>query len=226
MTSWLVLSGAFFCTLLFAVACRAWLHHRRLRLRDSQVQVTSSAEHVLYLRSFCEDYNPVQSLTSVRREVYLTDVLREVGPVLTVGKPGEVHPPLGAQRIYFKNEEWHSKVLELIKAARLIVVAADITEGLYWEIGQAVNHVLPQRLIIALPYGRALFGPIEGRKNRKARAEVYERFREKTEGIFPVPLPRSTPHLSYLVFEASWQPRVLLAPASWKNIRVWSNTVF
>jgi hypothetical protein len=145
--------------------------------------------------------------------------------VLAVGKPGEIHSPLGAQRIYFKNGEWHGKVLELIKSARLIVLAADITDGLYWEIGQAVNHALPERLIIALPYGRALFGPIEGRKNRKARAEVYERFRAMTEGIFPVPLPQSTPHLSYLVFESSWQPRVLLAPASWKTF-VFGQTPF
>ena len=212
MTSWLILStGSLFCGLLFIVACCAWLHHRLLRLRDSQVHVTSSAEHVLCLRSFREDYNPAVSLSGVRRELYLTDVLRDVGPVLAVGKPGEVHHPLGAQRIYFKNEEWHDKVFELINSARLIVLAADITDGLYWEIGQVVNHVPPERLIVALPYGRALFGPIEGRKNRKVRAEVYERFREMTEGIFPVPLPRSTPHLSYLVFESSWQPTILLA---------------
>src|SRR5215471_2589549 len=179
----------------FIAARCDWLLRSRFRFRDSQVIVTSSTGHVLYLRSFREDDNALRTRTGVGRvgrERYLADVLREVGPVLAVGRPGEVHPPYGdwgAERIYFRDDEWHEKILKLIKSARLIVLAADITGGLHWEIAQVVTHVQAEKLIVAPPYGRAWLGPIEGFNNRNARAKVYERFRTSTEGIFPVPLP-------------------------------------
>jgi hypothetical protein len=165
-------------------------------------------------------------MSGATREAYLAHVLREVGPVLTVGKPGEVLPHLGAQRIYFSNEEWQAKVLELIKSARLIVLSADITDGLHWEIVQVINHAQPEKTIVALPYGRAVFGPLEGRRNRNARAEAYNRFRQ-TDGVFPAPLPPSMPpYCSYLGFDPSWRPRVLLPPASWKTFVLGQNADF
>ena len=183
--------------------------------------------HVLYLRSFREDDSAVKAtFIGVNREGYLANVLREVGPVVAVGRPGEVLLPVyRAQRIYFRGEEWHEKVLELIKSARLIVLAADITDGLLWEIAQVVTHGQAEKVIVAPPYGRAWFGPIEGYNYRNARAKVYERFRTITEGIFPAPLPQSIPHLSYLAFELDWRPKVLLAPAAWKTF-VFGQTPF
>lgn len=172
--------------------------------------------HVLYLRAFRED-DAVVRPGVIRREEYLEQVFREAGPVLAVGRPGEVRPPLGARRVYFTDEQWRPQVLKMIHQARVILVAADVTDGLRWELQQIVAHARPESVVVALPYGKAIFGPVEGPWHRAQRVKVYEAFRALAADIFPHPLPPATPYLAYLGFGDDWKPLLLPAPASWRT---------
>lgn len=119
---------------------------------------------VVYLRSFEADKlfsrRPLAlgRLFSVRtEEQHLVEVLREIGPVTAIGKPGEVLPRLGAKRIYTENSTWQDQVLEWFARATLVVihVPPNPTEGIAWEIDRGLNVVAPQRLVLLMPRNRA-----------------------------------------------------------------------
>lgn len=218
MDNWVpLIVMAFACGMVLALVSTSARESRRLNQRDATAPVAGSTGHVLYLRAFREDDNDLRTMEGLRREEYLEQVFREIGPMLAVGKPGEVRPPLGAQRVYFDDDEWQREVLGLIQGARMIVVAADITDGLRWELQQLVAHAQPHRVVVALPYGRAIIGPVEGAGHRARRAKVYEAFRVLAAGIFPYPFPNECPYLAFLGFAPDWRPLLLPAPAGWKT---------
>lgn len=218
MSAWLLLPIAAACVvaLLFASVVQGVRATQRQDRQFAGVQTDASRGHVLYLRAFRED-NTVVRPGVARREEYLEQVFREAGPLLAVGRPGEVCAPLGAHRVYFSDDQWQPQVLKMIRQARVILVAADVTDGLRWELRQLVAHARPESVVVALPYGRAIFGPIEGPWHRARRVEVYEGFRSLAADIFPHPLPPATPHLAYLGFGPDWKPLLLPAPAGWRT---------
>jgi hypothetical protein len=139
---------------------------------------------VIYLRSFQDDpvaaqgiALPHQSLGFLQftnsEEQQLASVASEIGPFIAVGKPGEPLPQIGAARMYLKNAEWQPRVLQLMQSARLVLLRAGRTEGLWWEVATAVKTVKPERLVFLLPYNAA----------------QYEVFRQRAESFLPCRLP-------------------------------------
>jgi hypothetical protein len=125
---------------------------RRIYNRGRREQAGAQSPHlpadlsgpVLYLRSFQEDLaasGPTSSgvafggLSVTTEEEQLVEALSGVGPVVTIGEPGEELPPLGAARLKFGPEEWQREVEALLRKASLVVIRpGSFSPGVQWEI--------------------------------------------------------------------------------------------
>jgi hypothetical protein len=126
---------------------------------------------VLYLRSFQDDPIAAQgklqygshgapgggmaplSWVAETEEEQLAQVMNEIGPFVALGRPGEMLPEIGAARTYTSNDEWQSKVLNLMDQAKLIVLRAGDTPSFLWEFEAVTKHAKPESVIVLLPYG-------------------------------------------------------------------------
>lgn len=200
------------------LALARWMILKGKRLaarRAEDVLAEDKRPPVLYLRSF-RDEDADKGLSGVLRSGAATDakpladsviawgtreqealavLLRQVGPYVAVGKPGEPIPEVGAARMYLPDDQWQARVGQLIDEASLVVVRAGATEGLRWEVGQLVRRARPTSLLFVLP----------------ANAKQYAGFRRWANEILPRLLPESQPAERLLVFGEDWQPSVLPA---------------
>jgi hypothetical protein len=136
---------------------------RRIRLRlDVVRQQHDPCPPVVYLRSFNVDrrlsrrpfaWGRVASFRT--EEEQLVEALREAGPVVALGKPGERLPRLGARRVYVHDAEWREQVLSWLSRAALVVIhlPTNTTEGLAWEIDQSLRLVARHRVVFVVTKG-------------------------------------------------------------------------
>ena len=137
---------------------------------------------------------------SFTEEEYLVDVLKDFGPCLAIGQPGETLPDLGASRIYVPDDAWRDKVRELLISSKLVVLRAGKTPNFLWEVEQSILSARPQNLLILIP----------------RMEKVYSRFRKLANRYFPKPLPEDIepPNLvqgiaslhGYIYFDEDWTP--------------------
>jgi hypothetical protein len=130
---------------------------RRMRARlDIANQPADMRAPVIYLRSFHFDKRLARRPLAIGRvvsiyteEEQLVRVLRDVGPVVAVGRPGERLPRLGAQRVYLEETDWQQQVLSWFACAALVVIhiPPELSEGVSWEIEQSLSSVALDRLI-------------------------------------------------------------------------------
>jgi hypothetical protein len=148
---------------------------------------------VLYLRSFREDAGRARlERTWLRPEAlqpalhlgpmlfsgrsleeHLVAVLRPLGRVIAVARPGQVLPPAGARRLTLPANDWQGPVREMMSRARLVVIFLDASTWTLWEFAEAIRCVPPQRLLLVAP---------EERKD-------YEAFRRAAGATLPVYQP-------------------------------------
>ena len=111
---------------------------------------------VVYLRSFQLDkrfarrqMGMVRVVSVCTEEEQLAKALREIGPVVAIGKPGERLPRLGAQRIYVEDADWQEQIRFWFARAALVLiqVPSEPTQGVTWEIDQSLNVVALDRLV-------------------------------------------------------------------------------
>ena len=84
-------------------------------------------------------------------------------------------PEPGAARIYVSDEEWKEFVKLRMQAARLVIIRTGGGENLLWELGQAMESLKPEKLLI-LALGM--------------NVKDYESFRTKADLLLNVSLPR------------------------------------
>lgn len=104
---------------------------------------------LLFLRSFQDDqvrlpergplaafYRRIMSLGVGRRRLdhILVERFSRYGPALALGNPGEKSLPFGAARVYASHENWQDVVHELAARSAHVVLVADSTPGVEWEI--------------------------------------------------------------------------------------------
>jgi len=128
---------------------------------------------VIYLRSFKDDVrSPIGGafgwwlkalswFMPVSFEQELAAIMNRLGPFVAVGKPGERLPELGANRFYFRDDEWQARVGELVQQARLTLILCGQTANLWWEIDHVLGSVEPNRVLLLIPERGAHSGPIE-----------------------------------------------------------------
>ena len=169
---------------------------------------------VLYLRSFTEDANPDYEPSKVDFDFYtqdrmVSDLFRKIGPIVAIGRPGEHLPPLGAARIYVETgADWRVRVTELLKIAGLIIISAQKTEGLLWEIQQVVKNFPPERVILLLPHPPGISRYVGKKKFDAERLKAYERFREQAGSFFPQGLPSTIGNSNLVLFHEQWAPHI------------------
>jgi hypothetical protein len=121
---------------------------RRLGIPDPRrLLIADRRDPVLYLRSFVRDDDEAsplkesEHLFGLRRshEEKVVAALAQIGPVIAVGRPGEVLPPLGASRAYFEEDTWEADVRDLISRARLVVFRPGRTPGLERELRMVLS---------------------------------------------------------------------------------------
>jgi len=128
---------------------------------------------ILYLRSFIDDRRGAQVVGRSTEEEQLAFALNDIGPFITIGRPGEDVPQVGAGRIYVKPDRWMEVVEDFMSEAQLVIMRIGRSEGFWWEFRKAVEKVSPERLVILVPSNKAL----------------YEEFQVAVEKILPVRLP-------------------------------------
>lgn len=131
---------------------------RRLQVPGAAaVLARDSRPPVLYLRSFRDDDATHRSferwLLRVNyrsEEEELAATFADVGPLVAVGRPGEVLPHLGAARFYFRDDEWKDRVAELLSKASVVLLRVGGSRGLIWELERALRTLPPQKLALLL----------------------------------------------------------------------------
>ena len=63
----------------------------------------------------------VETVTGTEEE-QLAEAMKDVGPFVAIGRPGEALPELGAGRPYASHAEWQDQVGQLISKAQLVVL--------------------------------------------------------------------------------------------------------
>jgi TM2 domain-containing membrane protein YozV len=149
---------------------------------------------VLYFRSFHDDSQIVVAprrgvvrarflwyTAGVSPEQEIAFILGQVGPVIAIGKPGERLPELGAARIYVSDDQWRCVVTAWMSEAALVVFRAGETEGLWWEIEQALAQYSRRRIVIVE------LGP----------SEAHLSFRRRFEATFGVAIQHAAPRVPW-----------------------------
>lgn len=156
---------------------RAYGRFRQLLAEASaEAQRRDPRPPVLLLRSFADDLVTVWpshgfylSTTGNTMERTLERVLRSVGPVIAIGRPGEALPPLGAAREYLAGEIWRSRVQNHIRQAQLIAVVLGKSKGLVFEYELLAQYgALSKSLLIIPPEKDSLLAPRWERFTRHA----------------------------------------------------------
>jgi hypothetical protein len=87
-----------------------------------------------------------------RYEESLVTALEPLGPVITIGRPGDSIGFGGSARLYVSDDHWQDAVRHLMKTAVAVIIIVAKTQGLWWEIGTALETVQRQRLLFVFPY--------------------------------------------------------------------------
>ena len=122
---------------------------------------------VLFLRDFRDDQVSldrgvmpgwIREIDPGLEQANLEDVLQaclSVGPLVAIGRPEDVAPPIGAARRYVRNDDWKGAALSMMKAAGLVVVGASESAGLTWEVGQLRDQGHLAKCVFVMPPSRA-----------------------------------------------------------------------
>jgi hypothetical protein len=127
--------------------------------------------------------------------------LAKAGHVIAVGNPAEKvewSPYLGATRIYL-NHNWKESMEKLMLISSLVVVEANISEGVRWELETAKRLVKPERILISF---LSLY--ISG-----SHQEFYYDFRTRFDRIFSTRAPPYDKHLGFIYFDSMGSPKLI-----------------
>ena len=128
------------------------LEERRRRSKIVELHDLQEREFVLYLRSFTDDVagSRLSWGGGLSMEEQFVRTLNQIGPVVTIGSPGEAQPHAGAYRLYLDNTSWQQSVEQLLEKAKLVVIRTGLSGGLHWEIERVVRSVSPQRVLMVV----------------------------------------------------------------------------
>jgi uncharacterized membrane protein len=171
-----VVTLAFVALLVVVTLALRWLfkYGAALRKLDAiELIKTDPRAPVLYLRSFNDDasvdytgsINPLGPRRTV--EMRLAKAFRSVGPVISIGRPGERLPELGANRFYVADADWQQAVRYFLDRAAAIIIVVGRSTGVTWEMTTALRNVPLGRLLFVFPYLRTKERQTLGKKLRE-----------------------------------------------------------
>jgi hypothetical protein len=180
---------------------------RRFTTADAAaVLAKDTRKPILYLRPFIDRYtgNDVRSQPE-SDENLIFPVLKEVGPVITMGHPGETLPPFGAARLYLDpDSDWKDSVISYFSQSRFVVITPGDSEGVIWETSQALQYSAPENIIISL---------VSFKKDLHYSKPIatYESFRNAVRRSTGIELPEEIGDSLFIYFDADRKPRLATA---------------
>ena len=173
-----------------------------------------AADHrnpVVYLRPFDEDARMVQHHPVGRRkggrrianssrpashEKSIAKILRDIGPFVAVGAPGDALAPLGAARLYLGDDQWQEEVEALVRRASAVILVPEISDGTRWEVTKVAQWVDPRRVLMLVP-------------NPALRPLGYARIQALTAEKIAVALPLDCAEVNAFMFNERSEPKGL-----------------
>jgi signal peptidase II len=166
------------------VAARVWHVGRRLtQASPEELRALDGRDPILFLRAFARDSQNIGARNSVwlwlpigrsivayepvTFEDALVGHLQWFGPPIAIGRPAERVPGAGAARAYASGDEWRERVRGLAGEAKIVVLVADNTPAIRWELSMIREGPGVERLLLVIPPG----GP-KGRA-RKRQPDWY-----------------------------------------------------
>lgn len=114
---------------------------------------------VLYLRPFNVD-NAAAPANSP--EEGLLTVLRGIGPVVSIGIPGERFQTPGTARLYVRDDEWQSAVISIMDHSAAVVLVMGSSTGIEWELRTILtNYDLRRVLLVFLVTNSVCVEPLK-----------------------------------------------------------------
>jgi hypothetical protein len=229
-----------------------WLIARGRRMRAvgaTALLAETAPAPVLFLRSFDDDdlvdptprMLPLGDLFERRYEESLGSALEHIGPMVSIGRPGNRLVQLGGARLFVPDHAWRTAVAYLRKRAAAVLLVVGRSEGLWWEIESSLREVPLERLLFFFPYvedarrRRSIWQrffhvnpsrlPLSTKAYRRMEAERqsrYQLFRAQVQGLLTTPLPEALGRSQFVDFTADGQPRLLATVRPWW----WPVTVF
>ena len=150
-------------------------------------------------------------------EMKVVRALRRFGPVLAIGRPGELWGPPGALRFYVRDDMWQSKIEEIAPVCQLVVLATGESAGLRWEL-EHVARVLDPRHILVWPHVNV------GQSSAEQRRGEWQRLEARMQDVLPQPLPSwdRVRKANFVAFDAQWAPICIpseaFSPPLWERL--------
>jgi hypothetical protein len=130
--------------------------------RVDELRKSDPRRPILFLRSFRDDAIRIKRTfkwenffggwrTGLTLESVIAEATWRVGPVVAIGRPGELLPRLGAAREYVRDDQWQGVVARFSHEAIATIAVAGITEGIRWEYEHLEREGLLERLILIVP---------------------------------------------------------------------------
>ncbi len=233
---WSVFLGLVFAGPIFSLYCgslgqKTRVHGRRMSACDGRpIVLQNKHAPVLILRSFEDealiDPRPFNQ-GQYRYEELLAGALKTIGPVITIGHPGDEIGYSGAARLYVANSHWQQAVEYLMQRSAAVLIIVGQSEGLSWEIEQALVNIDRKRLLFFFPYvskanlgasryenfktliARSFMLPATFDPLAEARQRRYQHFRLNFSAHFDGQLPEQLGHEQFIDFTENGQVRLL-----------------
>ena len=176
---------------------------RRFRVNSAKRLQHETRAPIMYLRSFYlenMDGDSKRSPTFFEKEhddEVLASVLKGIGPLIAVGRPGDRIPPLGSIRLYFKDDEWREQVRKLIAISQLVIIQPGYTEGTEWEM-QEVKSLPPEKLLYSFLAWERL--------SKESWQSAYGTFAVQFKRLYNCDLPANPRKAYFLYFDKEWKP--------------------
>ncbi|NNF16943.1 MAG: hypothetical protein HKN70_09360, partial [Gammaproteobacteria bacterium] len=101
-------------------------------------------------------------------------------------------------RLYVGHDSWKETVLDLMGRSQLIVLRIGLTEGILWELKNAIDRLPPESFVIWI---------VPGKGERIDEAEkISQHLHEKSAGILPEAIPLEICKSEFIYFSAGWKP--------------------
>jgi hypothetical protein len=130
------------------------------------------------------------------KEENIAQLLRSLGPLVAVGRPGDRLAPLGAARLYLRDDEWQTKMRRFVADAVAVVIRPEASSGIKFELALVARTVDPRRVLMLTP-------------DRHFQSSAYERMRGLVRESLGVSLPIDGPFDAFM-FDARGEPVALL----------------
>ena len=186
----------------FGVLIRIIIRYLRRVYADTaeeELKRNEARRPIFYLRSFSLEVWDKPTLRMLLQddttaEQKLVNVLNKYGPVIAIGRPGEVLPSLGAARFYVTDDQWQQKVADVANVSQLVIWTTGTSDGLRWELSHLLEWVPLARLVL-FAHPHLLSGLTANERERE-----WHTFRTTLGAMLPSLLPHQLGRIRFIYF--------------------------